>query len=196
MALVEGEPLDERLLVKRVLKGEEKAKFEFYGLYQHKLYCFCVYFMGSNDPEIEDILQEVFLTAFQKLGQFEFRSGLNTWLTQICIRKCYRYFRKRGRMVVREEEALEAGLRLRALEASDQAAFDEEQNSKKKCLEKALDMMGEPCKRLLQLRMKEDASYIEMARMLKVPMGTIMSRLARCTSSLKELVERMLEEGE
>jgi DNA-directed RNA polymerase specialized sigma24 family protein len=55
--------------------------------------------------------------------------------------------------------------------------------------------MGDPCKRLLELRMKEDASYIDMARKLKVPMGTIMSRLARCTAALKELVERLMEEG-
>jgi len=187
--------LDERLLVKRVLKGEEKAKLEFYQLYHQKLYSFCVYFMGSNDPEIEDILQEVFLTAFQKLGQFEFRSSLNTWLTQICIHKCYRHFRKRGRMVVQVEQDLETRLQGRALEASDQAALDQEQNVKKKWVEKALENMGEPCKRLLQLRMKEDASYMEMARTLKVPVGTIMSRLARCTAALKELVARMLEEG-
>ena len=66
--------MDERALVGRILKGEEKAKTEFYRAYEQKLYSFCVYFMGSNDPEIEDILQEAFLAAFQKLGQFEFRS--------------------------------------------------------------------------------------------------------------------------
>jgi len=187
--------LDERFLVKRVLKGEEKAKLEFYQTYQQKLYSFCVYFMGSNDPEIEDILQEVFLTAFQKLGQFEFRSSLNTWLTQICIHKCYRHFRKRGRMVVQEEEDLETRLQAKALEASDQAALDLDRKAKKEMIERALAKMGDPCKRLLQLRMKEDASYLQMARSLKLPMGTIMSRLARCTAALKELVGQMLEEG-
>ena len=187
--------MDEQLLVKRILKGEEKAKLELYKLYQQKLYSFCVYFMGSNDPEIEDILQEVFLTAFQSLGQFEFRSSLNTWLTQICIHKCYRFYRKKGRMVVQAEEDLETRLQSRALEASDRAVGEMDKKAKLEIIDRALENMGDPCKRLLELRMKEDASYIDMARKLKVPMGTIMSRLARCTAALKELVERLMEEG-
>ena len=187
--------MDERLLVRRVLAGDEKAKREFYELHQSKLYSFCVYFVGANDPEIEDILQEVFLTAFQKLGQFEFRSSLNTWLTQICIHKCYRLFRKRGRVVVQVEEDLEIRLQGKALEVSEKANRDLDRKAKMETIDKALENMGDPCKRMLQMRMKEEASYIDMARTLKIPVGTIMSRLARCTASLKELVGRMLEEG-
>ncbi|MGH7739819.1 MAG: RNA polymerase sigma factor, partial [bacterium] len=71
--------MDERELVNRVLRGDEKARVEFYRAYQQKLYSFCVYTLGTNDPEIEDILQEVFLVAFQKLAGFEFRSSLDTW---------------------------------------------------------------------------------------------------------------------
>ena len=187
--------MDERALVGRILKGEEKAKTEFYRAYEQKLYSFCVYFMGSNDPEIEDILQEAFLAAFQKLGQFEFRSSLDTWLTQICIHKCYRHFRNRGRLVAQAEEDMENRLKPRALEAADQADREKERKARLQAVDRALDDMGEPCKKMLHLRMKEGASYIEMARVLKVPMGTVMSRLARCTAALKEKVGRMIEEG-
>lgn len=187
--------MDERQLVGRVLQGDEKAKTEFYRAYQQKLYSFCVYFLGANDPEIEDILQEVFLAAFQKLSQFEFRSALDTWLTQICIHQCYRFFRKRGRMVAQAEEDLEIRLRSQALEKADQAARQDERKNKLEILDRALAKTGENCRRILELRGKQGASYIEIARALKVPMGTVMSRLARCTTALKEIVERMLEEG-
>src|SRR5581483_2129740 len=103
-----GALLDERQLVERVLKGDEDAKTLFYQTYRQKLYSFCVYFMGANDPEIEDILQEAFLSVYQKLPQFEFRSRLDTWLTQICIHRCYRYFRKRGKMAAQAQDDLEA----------------------------------------------------------------------------------------
>lgn len=187
--------MDERKLVERILKGDEKAKTEFYRAHQQKLYSFCVYFMGANDPEIEDILQEAFLAAFQKLGQFEFRSTLDTWLTQICIHQCYRHFRKRGRMVAQAEEDLEERLKPRALEAADQADRDKERKVRMETVDRALESMGEPCKKMLQLRIKESASYIEIARAVKVPIGTVMSRLARCTAGLKEKVEKMLGEG-
>jgi len=187
--------LDERELVGRILKGDERAKTEFYRAHEQKLYSFCVYFMGSNDPEIEDILQEAFMAAFQKLGQFEFRSSLDTWLTQICIHQCYRHFRKRGRLVAQEEEALEARLQPRAMEVAAQADRDKDRKAKRETIELALGNMGDPCKRMLQLRMNDSASYIEIARAMKIPIGTVMSRLARCTAALKEMVDRMMEEG-
>ena len=186
--------MDERQLVGRILKGDERAKAEFYRAYQQKLYSFCVYFMGANDPEIEDILQEAFMAAFQKLPQFEFRSSLDTWLTQICIHQCYRFFRRRGKLVAQEEEILEARLEPRALEAADQADRDRDRNRRMEIIGAALEKIGENCRKILELR-KEGTSYIEMARLLKIPIGTVMSRLARCTSELKEKVERMLQEG-
>ena len=185
--------LDERKLVERVLKGDEGAKSELYSAHQQKLYSFCVYFLGSNDPEIEDILQEVFMTAFQKLDRFEFRSSLDTWLTQICIHHCYRHFRMRSRQLAREENEMEILLKPHAM---DQAALldrETEKAEKIKRAERCLQSMGEPCRKILELRGKEGASYMEMAHILKVPVGTIMSRLARCTATLRGLVLRTMK---
>jgi RNA polymerase sigma-70 factor (ECF subfamily) len=187
--------LDERKLVEKVLKGDERAKFDLYQAHKQKLYSFCVYMMGANDPEIEDILQEVFLTAFQKLSQFEFRSSLNTWLTQICIHQCYRHFRRKGRLVAQEQESLEGLLRVRAVESADQQSRDEDRKEEAEIVRGAVEKMGGPCRQILELRSRSGSSYIEISRTLKVPMGTVMSRLARCTADLKELVRRMLDEG-
>ena len=187
--------MDERRLVERILQGEEKAKYEFYEAYKQKLYSFCVYTLGSNDPEIEDIPQEAFLAAFQKLPQFEFRSSLDTWLSQICLHQCYRYFRKRGRMVAQADEDLETLLNGRALDAAAKADRAKEQKERLEIVERALGKMGEPCRKVLELRSKQGASYIDIARTLKTPIGTVMSRLARCTEALKQEVERILKEG-
>jgi RNA polymerase sigma-70 factor (ECF subfamily) len=190
-----GASLDERKLVKQVLQGDERAKVDLYQAHKQKLYSFCVYMMGTNDPEIEDILQEVFLTAFQKLSQFEFRSSLNTWLTQICIHQCYRHFRRKGRLVAQEQESLEGLLLAKAVESADEHSRGEEQKEKTEIVRSALEKMGAPCRQILELRSQAGASYIEIARVLKVPMGTVMSRLARCTADLKELVKRTIDEG-
>ena len=190
-----GAPLDERALVAKVLKGDERAKYDFYQAYKQKLYSFCVYTLGANDPEIEDILQEAFLAAFQKLSQFEFRSSLDTWLTQICLHKCYRRFRQRGRLYHQAEEELEGLLQPKALDAAAKAERDKEQKEKLEIVDKALARMGDPCRRILEMRNRESASYVEISRLLKIPMGTVMSRLARCTETLKEVVEKILKKG-
>ena len=187
--------MDERELVRRILQGDERAKTEFYRLHQQKLYAFCVYFMGADDPEIEDILQEAFLAAFQKLSQFEFRSSLDTWLTQICIHQCYRHFRKRSRWVAQEDDDLEGLLSPQALEEARRKDRARELEDKWAILEKCLGQMGGDCRDILLLRLKEGASYIEIARSGKIPVGTVMSRLARCTAALKKLVERRLRKG-
>ncbi|HET9869532.1 MAG TPA: sigma-70 family RNA polymerase sigma factor [bacterium] len=189
-----GAPLDERKLVRRVLRGDERARAEFYRAYQRKLYGFCVYTLGANDPEIDDILQETFLAAFTKLPGFEFRSSLDTWLTQICIHKCYRHFRKRSRMVAQADEDLEGLLAPRAREAAQDARRAEEKAGQRALVARAMPLLGEACRRILDLRSREGASYIEIGRRLKVPLGTVMSRLARCTQTLRELVERLLRE--
>ena len=190
-----GASLDERKLVEKVLKGDERAKFDLYQAHKQKLYSFCVYMMGANDPAIEDILQEVFLTAFQKLSQFEFRSSLNTWLTQICIHQCYRHFRQKGRLVAQEQESLEGLLRSKAMESAEEHSRSEELKVKTEIVRSALEKMGSPCRQILELRSRSGASYVEIARTLKVPMGTVMSRLARCTADLREIVKRMISEG-
>ncbi len=51
------------------------------------------------------------MIAFKKLPEFEFRSALGTWLTQIAINLCYNRYRTSARMVVREEGNLESLLR-------------------------------------------------------------------------------------
>ena len=53
--------------------------------------------------------------------------------------------------------------------------------------------MGEPCRGLLNLRDSQGKSYALISETLKVPMGTVMSRLARCRETLKQMVLQALE---
>ena len=98
-------------------------------------------------------------------------------------------------MTAQAEEDLEGFLRSRSLEAADQADRSREKKDRLQILKKALKGIGDPCRQILELRAKDEASYIEVSRKLKIPLGTVMSRLARCTAALKAEVERILKEG-
>ncbi|MGH7738877.1 MAG: RNA polymerase sigma factor, partial [bacterium] len=127
--------------------------------------------------------------------QFEFRASLYHWLYRICMYLCYERIRKRRRMVTSEEEALEMAARSRAM---DRQSRDEEEAEKLKMmelLESQKQLLGKPCRDLLDLRDAREQSYAQIAGTLKVPIGTVMSRLARCKESLKILFLKAFQEA-
>ncbi len=184
--------MEERELVQRILQGDEKAKTQFFVTYREKLYRNCVYLLGYQDPEAEDVVQEAFITAFEKLPEFEFRSSLSTWLTQICIYKCHNRFRQRAKLVSREHAELEALLQTTSMDRQD---VKEQQKEKRSFVERGLAQIGKECREIIELRELQDKSYIEIGKALKIPLGTVMSRLSRCKRALKILIESFLKEG-
>ncbi|HET9869263.1 MAG TPA: RNA polymerase sigma factor [bacterium] len=183
--------MDERELVQKILAGDAEAKGLFFTTHRERVYRNCVHLLGYQDPEAEDVAQEVFLTAFEKLPGFEFRSTLATWLTQICIYKCHNRFRQRAKLVQQEEAGLEELLRPAALARDDREGGLE----KWRVVEKCLAQMGKDCREIIELRELKTLSYVEVGKALKIPLGTVMSRLSRCKRALKTLALQFLKDG-
>jgi RNA polymerase sigma-70 factor (ECF subfamily) len=186
--------LDDHELVQKLIAKDEKAYRYFYDTYRDKLYKACVYLLGYRDPDAEDITHDVLMAAISHLPQFEFRSSLYHWLYRICMYRCFERIRQRNRQVASLHEELEGF-------AAPHAAFRQSREREEKEKERLLDLMetqrelmGEPCKSLLDLREKEGKSYAQIADRLKVPIGTVMSRLSRCKETLRELVLRAWKE--
>jgi RNA polymerase sigma-70 factor (ECF subfamily) len=187
--------LEDRELVRQILKGDEKAKAQFYFQYRERLYKDCVFLLGYRDPEAEDLVQEAFLIAFKKLPAFEFRSSLGTWLTQIGIYLCYNRYRNRAKVVQFEEESLETLLEAESLKREARKNQDENKAEKLRLIDKGLEKIGKECREIVVLRDKEEKNYIEIGKLLKIPLGTVMSRLSRCKKALRVLIEKMVQEG-
>jgi RNA polymerase sigma factor (sigma-70 family) len=155
----------------------------------------CVHFLGYQDSDIDDIIQQTFMIAFQKLPEFEPRSSLYTWLAHICVNLCYERIRKRKRVLVSLEEELDQLSSHLSRSAELKKEQDGEQGRKIRLLEKLMQTMGEKCRKILELRDKQGKSYAEVGKTLKIPIGTVMSQLARCRETLKQLVQNTLEES-
>jgi RNA polymerase sigma-70 factor (ECF subfamily) len=98
-------------------------------------------------------------------------------------------------MVVQEEEGLEELLRARSLEGEVEKSRDEDKKAKLRLIDQGLEKIGAECREIVVLRDKEEKTYLEIGRLLKVPLGTVMSRLSRCKKALKILIEQTLREG-
>ncbi len=174
-------------------KDEEAYRY-FYETYRNRIYKACVYLLGYRDPDAEDVTQEVFLAALKQLPQFEFRSSLYHWLYRIAMYLCYERIRRRRRLIASLDEDLEKASDSLAAGEREHVAEAMDRKRSLEVVEEEMEKMGDPCKSLLGLREKQQKSYAEIADALKVPIGTVMSRLARCKEALKALVLKALKE--
>lgn len=175
-------------MIEKILAGDESAKTLFYNSHTHRLKPICVHFLGYQDPDIDDIIQQTFLIAFEKLPEFQPRSTLYTWIAHICVNLCYERLRKRKRVLATLQEELEV-LTISLVHAREaEQESQSEQSSKILLMERLLGSMSGKCRRIIELRDRQGKSYAVIGKLLKLPMGTVMSQLARCRETLKSLV--------
>jgi RNA polymerase sigma-70 factor (ECF subfamily) len=187
--------LDEKELIRQVLAGDEGARNRFYETYQKRLMPIAVYFLGYQDSDLEDVVQETFLIGFQKLKDFVPKASLYTWLAHICVHRCYKRLEKRKRALQPLDLDLEEAASALSVDHFDRENREKEKDRLIALARKTLASLGVNCRQVIQLRDFEGVSYAQIARRLGVQMGTVMSRLARCREALKNLVRSELEGG-
>jgi len=135
--------------------------------------------------DAEDLVQDTYLKAFRSAHQFEAGTNLKAWLFTI-LHNTFRNIRRHdGRSPVDvDSEAVE-----RAAGDGPSEETPEQILSRRTLdadLQAALDALPEPFRQAVWLRDVEELSYAEMARVLDVPIGTVMSRISRGRRALSE----------
>jgi RNA polymerase sigma-70 factor (ECF subfamily) len=135
--------------------------------------------------DAEDLVQDTYLKAFRSAHQFETGTNLKAWLFTI-LHNTYRNIRRHdGRSPVEvDSEAVE-----RAVSDAPGAHSPEQILTRATLdadLQGALDALPDAFRQAVWLRDVEELSYAEMAKVLDVPMGTVMSRISRGRRALSE----------
>jgi RNA polymerase sigma-70 factor (ECF subfamily) len=188
--------LQEAQLVEALKRGDERAWDLAHSRHAQDLYAGAVHLLGKG-PDAENALQEAWLTAHLKIQSFEWRGpgSLFGWLRQICTYKAFETMRGRHRQLATDAEALEA-LSLKAAHAAhEQAEARSAQQALVGLIRRVIAQMGEPCARLLDQRELQGKSYAQLAALFRWPLGTVMTRLARCRRLLRQAVESLLGEA-
>lgn len=137
--------------------------------------------LTGSAADAEDLVQQAFLLAHQRLAQLREASRAAGWLMAI-VRNCFLKDKRRVRPV---EPLLEEPLSQDDDEFPDW--LDPEQ------LQLALNELPDDARAILVLFFFEDCSYKEIAESLEVPIGTVMSRLSRAKTRLRQLLTRGTE---
>lgn len=147
----------------------------------------------KNRSEAEEAVQAAYLSAFDRIGTFEGRSTLSTWLTRIVINEALgrrRAEQRRRRQLEQEGVAVldnyrETLMRGSATEGPDVAIAREQI---RKLLEQAVAELPESFRSVFVLREIEGLSGEETAEILEVPLATVKTRLHRSRLKLQEML--------
>ncbi len=185
------------LLVRRCIAGDSSAWEELVERHHRRIYNICYRFAGSAD-DAQDLTQEVFIKIYRTLGSFDTERGaFMTWVTTVTRNLLVDHFRKtkQDRMTdsldaapSEHEDALPLSEQIRDQSATPDARAQSSEVSE--TVHKALQKLSPDLREAVILRDLQDMDYREIATVLKVPEGTVKSRINRGRAELARLLQR------
>jgi RNA polymerase sigma-70 factor (ECF subfamily) len=178
-------------LVARCLARDETAWESLVKTHTRRVYATCYHFIGRAE-EAQDLTQEVFLRVFRSLKSFDAESGcFRTWLTSLTRNLLIDHYRKtrkeklvdsiEDQLAVLEETQTLAG-RPEGRVAGREAA---------ELLRAALQKLSPELREAVILRDLQEMEYREIAEVLRVPDGTVKSRISRGRSELARVLRKL-----
>lgn len=140
----------------------------------------------QNQYDAEDLIQETCLAAYQNYGKLVNEEAFKSWILGIANHKCKDYYRKNAGIIhVALEEIPEAKLSVGPRELSEDS-----------CVKEVLFELEKKDSQILYLFYLEERSQEEIARLLKIPLGTVKSRLYYAKRKFRERYSLPPREGE
>lgn len=183
------EKINENLLHK-AQNGDAGAFEELMVVYYSKVYNIC-YRMLNNTEDAYEQAQETFIKAFKYIKDFKGNCAIYTWLYRIATNVCLDYIRKnKKRKEVSIEQSTFEDLQLKDSLVSDIPGPEKiaEDNARKQAIRTAMTKMNEKNRLVIILRDFMGLSYDEISEIMKIPVGTVKSRISRARNELRELL--------
>jgi RNA polymerase sigma-70 factor, ECF subfamily len=185
------------LLVRRCVGGDAAAWEEIVQRYNRRIYNICYRFAGASD-DAQDLTQEVFIKMYRTLNTYDVGKGaFMTWVTTITRNLLVDHFRKTKSDRLTDsldsapsehEDAQPLGEQI-----ADRAVLPDAQVQSRETREtvhRALQKLSPELREAVILRDLQDMDYREIATALKVPEGTVKSRINRGREELARLLQR------
>ena len=169
-------------LVEACKRGDQKAQFELYRLYNAAMYNTCLRIVGDSD-DAEDVMQEAFLKAFEKLDTYRGAVSFGAWLKRIVINKALDFLRLKKEQLSLED-AGEVG------EIVDEPVDTVEGEYRAEAIKKAIYDLPEGYRIVLSLILLEGYDHEEVSSILNISNATSRTQYHRAKKKLIELLKR------
>jgi RNA polymerase sigma-70 factor (ECF subfamily) len=179
---------DDRQLIAECLGGQRDAFGVLVSRYQARLYNAAIRLVDSPE-DAADVVQDAFLNAFQSLHSFKGDAEFFTWLYRIAFNTAISLKRKRRAAISLDAAGPDGGI-----DPDDPSEYVKpglalERSEEERQLQEAMVRLSHEHREVLILKDIEGMRYEEIAEILKVPIGTIRSRLHRARLELRELLQ-------
>jgi RNA polymerase sigma-70 factor, ECF subfamily len=188
--------LSDEEVVERIRAGERGLYEILMRRHNQKLYR-AVRAILREPSEVEDVVQDAYLSAYSHLGEFEGRAQVSTWLVRIAVNGALDRRRRRARVVALDPAVENAHAVEGASQTMGSDRGDPERESARRelghLLEDAIDGLPEPFRLVYVLRDVEGMSTQETADSLALEPATVKTRLHRARALLRDRLEQEVD---
>ncbi|MGE0821236.1 MAG: RNA polymerase sigma factor [Candidatus Binatia bacterium] len=167
--------------------GRKQAFTDVVLRHKDRLYTVALQLLGDSG-DAEDVTQDTFLRAYEKLAEFRGHSQFSTWLYRICHNLCMNRLAKKK--TAQQDRFVPETVPFQTEHLLDQLIIKERQV----LVNRAIAQLPMEFREVLILYHTGQLSYEETAHLLELPVGTVRSRLHRGREQLKELLRPYLQE--
>jgi RNA polymerase sigma-70 factor (ECF subfamily) len=187
--------LDDTELVARTTRGDQAAFEVLMRRYNSKLFRVARSIL-KDDAEAEDALQDAYLLAYRRIGEFRGEAQLGTWLTRIVVNQALMRLRKqkRHRVVVPFRNPSRSPAVDQEIDVADKQTESPSsavlRAEVRRMLEQRIDELPVAFRTVFVMREVEDMTVPEIAACLSIPEATVRTRLFRARTMLRQSLER------
>jgi RNA polymerase sigma-70 factor (ECF subfamily) len=189
---------EDRLLVSRARAGDQQAFFDLVRRHRHGVERLIRPMVRSaSSDELEDLVQEALTKAMLHIQSYSEEYAFSTWLYRIATNHAIDYLRKKKLNAFSissppVQSSAKGEDESREYEISDQSWVPEEMmlaDERTRLIDEAIEQLPDNYRRIIKLRHSEDMEYEEIAKVLKIPMGTVKVHLHRARAALARMLE-------
>jgi len=184
--------LEDDELVENATGGDEKAYKKLVEKYERALY-FHILKMIKDKKQVDDLVQETFVKAFDNLNSYNTNYAFSTWLYRIATNHTIDYLRKKKLQTLSIDDPVKTRDGEMQIQLPDKSAGTDRniiRKQRQKIVQKAIGDLPEKYKSVIELRHMEEKSYQEIADVLDLPLGTVKAHIFRA----RELLYKALKD--
>jgi RNA polymerase sigma-70 factor (ECF subfamily) len=185
---------EDSILIEQALAGDQRAFHKLRLKYFSSVFNLINRMIHSRE-EVEDLTQEAFIKAFTSLGSYNEEYSFSTWLYKIATNNAIDHVRKRKLQTFSIDRPIESEENDFSFELPDTEPEPDQEliaTQRKKMLDDAMDSLPAKYRQVILMRHVDEKEYREIAKVLKLPLGTIKAHIFRARELLyKQLRDKM-----
>lgn len=175
---------DQENIIARARRGDADAFEQLVVAYRDQVFRLALRMCG-NEADADEVAQEAFLSAWKALPNFRGDSQFSTWLYQLTSHAAIDLMRREKRQIAAED--------ITEVSAPDPTPGPQQQAERSETQQAVRDAMAQlspEYRQIVVLRFLQELSYEEIGTVLKLPPGTVKSRLNRAKAQLKDILSK------